>query len=154
MINFPKDKNKKVSAVIAAAGNSIRMNGTKSKQFIEINGRPAIAYTLEAFEKSRYTDEIIIVTRENDILFMSDIVKSFGISKVTDIVTGGNSRTESVKNGLIHAKGEIVAIHDGARICITPELIDKVIKTASETKAAALGCRLTDTLKLVDENNT
>ncbi len=113
---------------------------------------PVIAHTLKAFENTDIIDEIVIVTKEEDILIMWDIAKEFGFSKVTQIIKGGATRTDSVKNGLLTAKGEFVAVHDGVRPCITPRLIEDVVKTAIKTGAAALGCAVTDTLKKVDEN--
>ncbi len=151
MFNFSK-KRQTVSAVIVAAGSGTRMNIPKRKQLVEINDMPVIAHTLTAFENTDIIDEIIIVTKEEDILIMWDIAKAFEISKVTEIVAGGATRTDSVKNGLNSAKGEIVAIHDGVRPCIKPEHIEKTVKKAMETGAAALGCPVTDTLKKVDEN--
>ena len=140
------------TAVIVAAGNGTRMKSEKSKQLIEINDIPVIAHTMIAFEKADCIDEIIIVTREEDILIMSDIAKAFEISKVTNIVKGGATRTDSVKNGLALCKNKFVAIHDGARPCIKTEHINKTVQKAIETGAAALGCPVTDTLKKVDEN--
>ena len=151
LFNFFK-KTDCATAVIVAAGNGTRMKSEKSKQLIEINDIPVIAHTLIAFEKSDVIDEIVVVTRESDILIISDIAKEFGISKVTNIVKGGATRTDSVKNGICEAKNKYVAIHDGARPCITPEDIEKTVKKAMETGAAALGCPVTDTLKKVDEN--
>ena len=71
------------TAVIVAAGNGTRMKSEKSKQLIEINDIPVIAHTMMAFENSDCIDEIVIVTREEDILIISDIAKEFKISKVT-----------------------------------------------------------------------
>ena len=82
---------------------------------------------------------------------MMDIAKQFGISKVTEIVPGGATRTDSVKNGINAAKGDFVAIHDGVRPCIQPIHIAKTVEAAIQTGAAALGCPVTDTLKKVDE---
>lgn len=151
MFDFFK-KPASATAIIVAAGNGTRMKSEKSKQLIEINDIPVIAHTMLAFENTDIVDEIIVVTRESDILIISDITKEFGISKVTNIVPGGATRTDSVKNGIHHAKNTYVAIHDGARPCINPEDIEKTIKKAIETGAAALGYPVTDTLKKVDEN--
>lgn len=153
MFDFSK-KRKTVSAIIVAAGSGTRMKIQKRKQLIEIGDMPVVAHTLKAFENTDIIDEIVIVTKEEDILIMWDIAKEFEISKVTEIVKGGATRTDSVKNGLNCAKGEIVAIHDGVRPCIKPEHIEKTVKKAMETGAAALGCPVTDTLKKVDENGT
>lgn len=151
MFNFSK-KSKTVSAIIVAAGSGTRMKIPTRKQLVEINDMPVIAHTLTAFENTDIIDEIIIVTKEEDILIMWDIAREFKISKVTEIVNGGATRTGSVRNGLNAAKGEIVAIHDGVRPCIKSEHIEKTVKKAIETGAAALGCPVTDTLKKVDEN--
>lgn len=147
-----KSKSQRVSAVIVAAGNSTRMGTGKSKQLIEIEGKPVIAHTLSAFENSSCISEVIVVTKEEHILAISDIAKEFSLSKVTKIISGGETRAESVKNGIEQASFEYVAIHDGARPCITPEDIKKVVERAFETGAAAPGHPVTDTLKVVDNN--
>lgn len=152
MFGFFKKHNPSVTAIIAAAGNGTRMNIKNSKQLIEIEDMPVIAHSLCAFQRSELIDEIVIVTRESDLLVMADIAKEFGISKVSHIIKGGETRTDSVKNGIDCAKGDFVAIHDGARPCIKTEHIDLTVKKAFETKAAALGCPVADTLKKVDEN--
>lgn len=151
MFNFSK-KRKTVSAIIVAAGSGTRMKIPTRKQFVEINDMPVIAHTLTAFENTDIIDEIIIVTKEEDILIMWDIAREFKISKVTEIVKGGATRTESVRNGLNASKGEVVAIHDGVRPCIKSEYIEKTVKKAMETGAAALGYPVTDTLKNVHDN--
>lgn len=151
MFNFSKNK-PAVSAIIVAAGNGTRMKIPTRKQLVEINDVPVIAHTLKTFENTDIIDEIVIVTKEEDILIMWDIAKEFKISKVTEIVKGGETRTDSVKNGLLCAKGDYVAIHDGVRPCVKPEHIEKTVKKALETGASALGCPVTDTLKKVDKN--
>ena len=150
MLNSSK-KDHFVSAVIVAAGSGTRMKIPQRKQLVEINDMPVIAHTLKAFENTDIIDEIVIVTKQEDILVMMDIAKQFGISKVTEIVKGGATRTDSVKNGINAAKGDIVAIHDGVRPCIQPIHIAKTVEAAIKTGAAALGCPVTDTLKKVDE---
>ena len=142
-----------VSAIIVAAGSGTRMKIPERKQLVEINDMPVIAHTLTAFENTDIIDEIVIVTKEEDILIMWDIAKAFNISKVTEIVKGGETRTDSVKNGINSAKGDIVAIHDGVRPCIKSIHIDATVKKAMETGAAALGCPVTDTLKRVGKNS-
>lgn len=147
------EKKNTASAIIVAAGNGTRMNSDKSKQLLEICRKPLVAHSLIAFENSPHIGEIVIVTRETDILVMSDIVREFNISKVTDIVKGGSTRAESVKIGILHAKNDFVAIHDGARPCVKPQNIEDTLSAAFKSGAAALGCRVCDTLKLADENN-
>lgn len=145
-------KTTKASCIIAAAGQSSRF-GAENKIFAEISGKPVIAYTAEALAKSELIGEIIIVSREEDILYISDIVKEFGLKKVKKIVKGGNSRSESVSLGLLEVSDEfsLVAIHDGARPCVTEEIIENAILTAKKTGAASPGIPVTDTIKKADE---
>ena len=155
MPGFFKSKYKKqqhVTAVLVAAGSGTRMHMAGSKQLAEICGRPVIAHTLEAFQAAELVDDIVLVARQSDILLLSDIARAFDITKVTDIVSGGATRCESVRRGLEAAAGEVVAIHDGARPCVLPEHIDAAVRCALEHGAAALGCRVADTLKAADEN--
>lgn len=141
-----------VSAIIVSAGNSSRMGGI-NKQFLEFGGMSVIACSVNAFQKSPLVDEIIIVTREQDISAVKDAVKDF--SKVKAIVTGGSTRQQSVFNGIKAASemSEFVAIHDGARPLVSQTVIADTLNTAYAFGAAATGVRVKDTVKVVDENN-
>ena len=142
-----------VTAVIVAAGNSTRMGGV-NKQFLLIDGVPVLIRAIRAFEQSDYVNEIIISAREEDIPRMFDMLKTYGVLKVIDIVTGGATRQQSVFNAIRRSSpmSEYFAIHDGARPLVTPEIIDSTLITAFKTKAAATGVRVKDTIKVVDEN--
>lgn len=144
-----------VSAIIVAAGNSTRMGTESSKQFIPLLGNIAIAYTLNAFQKSELINEIVVVSREEDMSAIRDLAAFSGIEKLTQVVKGGSSRAESVKNGIgaVSSQSKYVAIHDGARPLISVEEINAVVKTAFDTDAATLGTAVTDTIKVVDEEN-
>lgn len=139
-----------VSSVIVAAGNSTRMKSKKSKTLIDINGKPALSYTLDAFEKSSVIDEIILVCRSEDIDEMTDVASSY--PKVKAITEGGNTRLLSVLNGIkkCNEKTTHYAIHDGARILITPSDIEKVVRASFVCDAATLGTKVIDTIKFVD----
>ncbi len=144
-----------VSAIIVAAGGSVRMGTEDSKQFLPLLGKPAIQYTLTAFEGCGLVNEIIVVCREQDVERIKALAADCGISKLAAAVTGGDSRAESVRNGVSAASPEakLLAIHDGARPLITVGEIERVIETAFETGAAALGTEVTDTIKLVDDSD-
>lgn len=144
-----------VSAIIVAAGGSVRMGIADSKQFIPLLGRPAIEYTLRAFEKCHLIKEIVVVCREQDKERIRLIADENGFSKVSSLVEGGASRAESVRNGIKAAssKAKYFAIHDGARPLITVEEIERVIEAAFETGAATLGVPVKDTIKIVDGYN-
>ncbi|MCD8027026.1 MAG: 2-C-methyl-D-erythritol 4-phosphate cytidylyltransferase, partial [Clostridiales bacterium] len=144
-----------VSAVIVAAGGSVRMGIADSKQFIPLLSRPAIEYTLRAFQDCHLIKEIIVVCRENDVSRITEIAQEQGFTKVKAPVIGGASRAESVINGVnaTDEKAEYFAIHDGARPLITVEEIERVVEAAFETGAATLGTSVKDTVKVVDGFN-
>ena len=157
----------KISAIIAAAGGSSRMNLDEggSKQFLEIGGKPVICRTLEIFSASEYVSEIIISARGCDIGRLEELVfgmagtgtETFDVfNKVKSITEGGGTRFESVAKAVRRASqsAEYIAVHDGARCFVTLGDIEKVALCAFNTGAAAAGCRVYDTVKRVDgENN-
>ena len=144
-----------VSAIIVAAGDSLRMGVEDSKQFIPLLGKPAIEYMIGAFQKCILISEIVIVCREQDKDRIKVLAQACGFSKVCAIVEGGDSRAQSVKNGIEAASGdcEFFAIHDGARPLVSVDEIERVISAAFEIGAASLGTLVTDTIKTVDDSN-
>lgn len=144
-----------VSAVIVAAGGSVRMGIADSKQFIPLLSQPAIEYTLKAFQKCHLIKEIVIVCREQDNDRINKIIELNGFSKVSKLVKGGDSRADSVRNGIgaCSESAKYYAIHDGARPLITVEEIERVVEAAFDTGAATLGTSVKDTIKVVDGFN-
>lgn len=116
-------------AVIFAAGVGKRMNTvSRPKQFLELNGKPVIIYTLEIFDNHPSIDGIVVVCVESWIPFLKKQLKKFEINKVVDVVPGGNTGQLSIYNGLVaaekHYGGECnVLIHDGVRPLITEQTI-------------------------------
>ena len=141
-----------VSAIIVAAGGSTRMGGADSKQFISLLGKPAIEYTMKAFQNCGVIDEIVVVCREQDAQRIKDIAANIAVTKLSAVVNGGDSRAHSVKNGIAaaNAQAKYYAIHDGARPLITEDEIKLVTEAAFEYGAATLGTKVTDTIKVVD----
>ena len=140
------------TAIIVAAGDSTRMGYKMSKQLIPLCGRPAIEYTLRAFQDCDMIDEIDIVTRPQDINDVAQI--AFQFKKVMGIISGGADRAESVRKGIPNTSKRTThfVIHDGARVMITPDEICRVLNTAIETGAATLGTPVTDTIKVAGED--
>lgn len=148
------DNMKKVSAVIVAAGSSSRMHGI-DKQLLDIGGMPVIARAVSAFEKADIISEIVIVTREDLIENINNLVLKYGFEKVTAVVKGADTRQKSVFNGISATSGdcEFVAIHDGARPFVTDKIISDVCNAAFLYNAAAAAVTAVDTIKLVNEKN-
>ena len=116
-----------------------------------LKGKPVLWYSLFEFEKSD-VEQVILVTAEEDIEYCrKNIVEKYNLSKVTDIISGGNERYYSVYNGLSKVKGDIVLIHDGARPLINQNIIEKCIAEAKKSKACVVGVPVKDTIKMVSE---
>lgn len=128
--------------VIFAGGCGTRMNTkSKPKQFLDLNGKPIIIYTIELFDNHPQIDGIVVVCIESWIPYLKKMIRKFEITKVVKIVSGGNSGQESIYNGLCAAeeftkekseKNPIVLIHDGVRPLITEETITDNIEKVKE----------------------
>lgn len=131
-------------AVIFAGGSGKRMNTvSRPKQFLELNGKPVIIYTLELFDNHPDIDAICVVCIEPWIPFLKKQLKKFEITKVVDVVPGGETGQDSIYNGLCAAnrwnvchggnqEDVIVLIHDGVRPLITEQTITDNIETAQK----------------------
>ncbi len=126
-------------AAIFAGGSGVRMH-TKSrpKQFLELNGKPIIIYTLELFDNHPQVDAIVVACIDSWIPFLKKMIRKFEITKVVEIVEGGETGQDSIYNALQAAeriaKGEeaTVMIHDGVRPLITEQTITDNLKTVEE----------------------
>ena len=139
------------TAIIVAAGKGNRLGSETPKQFLEINGKPVIRYSMERFDEAPSVDDIVVVVSPENVDAFRSTARSFGIAKLRKIVAGGASRAESVRNGLnaANAKTEIVAVHDAARPLVTVEEIERTIAAAGEYGAACLTAPVNDTIKVV-----
>ena len=143
------------AAVIVAAGSSTRMGGSISKQLLPLDNIPVVARTLIAFEECEYIKEIVVVARKEEFSHYKDFAKTYGLKKLKKLVSGGNTRQESVKNGFaaIDPSCKFVAIHDGARCLITPEQIRDVCRVAYKVGAATAATRSVDSVKISNGKN-
>lgn len=125
-------------AVIFAGGAGQRMHTvSRPKQFLELNGKPVIIYTLELFDYHPQIDGIVVVCIEEWIPFLEKQMKKFEINKVTRVVAGGVSGQESIYKGLkaaseLYPEDSVVLIHDGVRPLITEKTITDCITTTQE----------------------
>lgn len=145
--------NNRVAVIIPAAGMGKRMGSDISKQYIEVDGKPILAYTLESFEHCDAIDEIILVVEDSQVEMVSDtIVDGFGFRKVKAVIAGGNTRQASVYEGLkvLDKTVAIVLVHDGARPMITSKLIENAVMETKQHRATVMAVPVKDTIKVVD----
>ena len=137
-----------VGAVIAAAGSSSRMGG-RDKLAEPLDGIPVILRTLAAVEAVPEIREIVVVTREDLLVEVSQICKDFALDKVRKVLVGGAERIHSVQAGLreVDPEAELIAIHDGARPLVTSEVIEEAVAAAARSGAAAPAIPVIDTIK-------
>ena len=141
-------KLKYCGAVIVAAGSASRMGGI-DKVMAPIGGEPMIVRTVRQFQNCDAIKEIVVVTRSDLIVPISDLCHGF--DKVKAVVVGGDSRDASVSMGLntLSEKCKLVAVQDGARPFAHWQLIDRVVRAANSYGAAAPAIAVKDTIKVV-----
>lgn len=141
------------SGIIVAGGKSERMGPDVDKAFLSLGAKPVLVYSLLAFEKCPDVEEVVLVVRKERIEAARYAVQMFGCKKVVKIIAGGNQRQQSVTNGLdeINEDAEIVAVHDGARPCVTPDLISATIHAARQYGSGVAAVKITDTVKEVEK---
>jgi len=147
-------KTRRNIAVLVAAGTGSRMGGEIPKQFADLDGKPMAVYSLQLFERCPLIDEIILVVSEDYLAYSSsELVDKYDIRKIHKITTGGETRQESVFAGLTACPPTtgLVAIHDAARPLLTMELLESVIKKASESDAAILAVPAKESIKMAQE---
>lgn len=139
------------SAIVVSAGNSTRMSGV-NKQFLPLGNSTVIGMSLTALQNCPSIKEIVVVTKLEDISKVKNIADSLNIFKLKSIVIGGNTRQESVLNGLkeISSDTTLISIHDGARPLVTPTDIESCIGNARIYGGATLGVPVKDTIKVVE----
>jgi 2-C-methyl-D-erythritol 4-phosphate cytidylyltransferase len=131
------------------------MNAGMNKQFMDINGRPLLAHTLDAFQKCKAIDKIILVAGKDELqLCREQILDAYGFDKVDRLVEGGYERQQSVCNGIAQLGDdcEVVVIHDGARPVITADIIERCIEGARLYGAVSAGMPSKETIKILDSS--
>jgi len=141
-----------VSAIIVAAGSGRRMASSTRKQFLLVAGKPVLYWTLSAFQSCRAIDHIIVVLPAQDEE-ARELLGASAFGKVYRVVEGGAERVYSVKNGLgaLAKETEYVAVHDGVRCLITPDIIERAVASARLSGAAVVAVPVEDTIKVVSD---
>ena len=139
----------KTAAIVLSAGRGTRMQSDIPKQYMPLNDKPVLYYSLKAFQESSVST-IILVTGKEDIDYcQKEIVEKYHITKVAAIVSGGKERYHSVFEGLKQLEGyDYVLIHDGARPCVDKEIIERSIEAVIQDKACVVGMPVKDTIKI------
>ena len=134
-------------ALIIAGGSGSRMHQDIPKQFITVNERPIIIYTLEAFENHPGIDHIAVVCLAEWETLLSAYARQFNITKLRHVITGGETGQESIRNGIFelekhYSSGDLVLVHDAIRPLVSSEIISDCIRVAREhgNAVAAIPC--------------
>ena len=151
---YREGRRPRCAALVAAAGSSTRMGGGTNKLLLPLDGIPVLIRTLDALQRAERVDEIIVATREEELVEIARLCHTYGITKCKKVVRGGESRAHSVMLAALEADKsmELLAVQDGARPLVTPELIDSVIAAAARCGAAAPAVPVKDTIKCVRED--
>lgn len=144
-----QSKNPACAAVIVAAGSASRMGGI-DKVMEPVGGIPMVVRTAAVFEACPSVREILIVTRRDLTEQVGRLCRAYGVSKLSAVVIGGQTRTDSVRRGLacLPSSNRLVAVHDGARPLVTQQIIEAAIQRAIRSHAAAPAVPVKDTIKV------
>ena len=143
----------RLGVIVVAAGRSSRMGGV-DKQLLRLGGIPVILHSLRAFESFSSTSSIVLVMSEDNFAAGINVVEESGLSKIVDVVVGGERRQDWVKIGLdvlasnVNEIPEFVAVHDGARPFVDHELIERGMSTARAIGAGIAAVPVKDTIKV------
>lgn len=143
-------------AVLLVAGNSTRFDAKISKQLFKLANKPVFSYPLLALSSSNLIDKICVVTNKDCMDEISLFIKTNNISKAS-VILGGNTRQESVKNGLDFyanfSDNDYVLIHDGARPLIDENIIKSAVSAVKIHDAITFAITVEDTIGITDDNN-
>jgi 2-C-methyl-D-erythritol 4-phosphate cytidylyltransferase len=139
------------SVIIVAGGSGSRMNSTIPKQFLLLENLPVLMHTISAFINAGCFSITVVIPHQY-IELWSQLCTQYAFTINHKVVAGGNTRFESVKNGLnsIETVEGTVAIHDGARPLVSLNLIKTAFKLAEETGSAVPCCDLSDSIRFID----
>lgn len=143
------------AAIIVAGGRGERVNTIIPKQFIEIKGRPVLMYTLEIFHQYDANIQIVLVLPEAHFEFWNSLCKKHAFTLDHKCVAGGNTRFESVKNGLNSVDSSaLIAVHDGVRPLVSIKTITRCFEEAEKYKAVVPVVELVESIREISDNNS
>ena len=123
--------------ILLAGGVGKRMQSNIPKQFIEVDNKPIIVYTIENFQRNPQIEKIIVVCLKDWIEHVETLVRKYSLTKVDCVIEGGDTGHDSIRNGIFFLKNKItpedyVIIHDAVRPVLPQKAIDEVIRVAHE----------------------
>ena len=141
------------TAIVLAAGQGKRMQSKVHKQYLLIQDKPVLYYSLQAFESSFIDDIVLVVGKDEEEYCQKEIIEKYGFIKIRTVVAGGKERYHSVANGIkaISWQCDYIFIHDGARPFINEEILLRVYEQVQKSKACVVGMPVKDTVKIADE---
>ncbi|NIP37892.1 MAG: 2-C-methyl-D-erythritol 4-phosphate cytidylyltransferase [Candidatus Dadabacteria bacterium] len=145
-----------VCAIIVAGGSGRRFGNTTKKQFVKIGGKPALYYSVNAFENCSAVSEIVLVLPKDDLDFYDSVISKLKeFKKVKKITEGGKSRQDSVNKGLCKVPDttDIVLVHDAARPLVDTRTINRVIEQTKLSDCAICAAPVNDTVKQTGKDN-
>jgi len=147
--------NFKEYALIVAGGKGTRIKSKTPKQFLEVLGLPILMHTINAFYRYSENITVILVLPEDDFSTWESLCKKYHFSKNLMLQKGGDSRFQSVKNGLTKIVGDgLVAIHDGVRPLVSEDIIGASFRLAAVHQSAVAAVRLKESIRMTDQDNT
>jgi len=145
------------AAILVAGGRGTRMGGPIAKQYLPLAGKPVLMHSLKAFYEFDPCIDLLLVLPETDMGFWKDLCKKHDFRLAHRLVAGGNSRYQSVRNGLnaLGYDNGLVAIHDGVRPFVSQDVIAAGFKTAADKGSAIAVMALKDSIrKLTDDGKS
>ncbi|WP_413304725.1 2-C-methyl-D-erythritol 4-phosphate cytidylyltransferase [Bacillus sp. 1P10SD] len=138
--------------IIPAAGQGKRMGAGKNKLLLELNGVPVLIHTLRVFEEDEACTGMILAIHPQDEMEFKELLNKYNVTKVINLVPGGEERQHSIYNALQTVKNDgTILVHDAARPFIQKGQIQRLTEKARETGAAIIGVPAKDTMKKVQD---
>lgn len=143
----------KIVAICLAAGQGKRMKSSTHKQYMLLNQKPVLFYTLDVFQKSSVDEVILVVGDGEEEYCKREIVEKYNFNKVKKIIMGGLERYHSVANGLeAICDANYIIIHDGARPLLSLDIIERCMEGVKKYQACVAAVPVKDTIKIADDN--
>ncbi|MCE2732787.1 MAG: 2-C-methyl-D-erythritol 4-phosphate cytidylyltransferase [Flammeovirgaceae bacterium] len=148
--------NHKEYAIIVAGGKGTRMKTKLPKQFLLLQGKPVLMHTLDAFFRYKPDMQVILVLPEDDVKLWTSLCTQYNYTKSVTLVHGGETRYQSVRNGLSAIEDEegLVAIHDGVRPLVSEDILGASFRLAAVHDTAVAAVRLKESIRMTDQDNT